>query len=531
MYELRKYRENIEAMYQQLGGPARAAAASMNALERVPPKTTKDRPKPRSEGRGTKAVSEEAGPPGSEREQSFGGAVGDGPASHQRHHQLHISNYVPFSPQLVEVIPSMSEADDGSVHGNAATVVLASSSPASAPSSPGSEGDLQIDLSGGSVNRRRERASPLKAVQTAPAEANSIMGFRRKTHNSLQSVLDSVEVSPHPAPPPPPPPATSTPLPLHSSSVGGSGGRGGGLTGGSPGGGARGKKRRLEGVVRTLSKKLALSTEEGEGEGEEEEGEEAHPLFSSSYYEQGKTAIAEIDPEPKRPVRKVKKPGEREGDPSPKKTPRVQNSKPATPVAPPETSPVTSGSLLPPQTSLLPSSPSLTPPSSLRVEIPRTGKGKALNSAAGRVCGIRCGEWGVWYGEWGVWYGGWGMGSVVWGMGSVVWGMGNVVWGMGNGECGMGNGECGMGDGEWYGEWGVWYGGWGMWYGEWGMGSVVWGMGSVVWGMGSVVWGMGSVVWGMGNGECGMGNGVWTVVQGHVVGMYGSMFVWVYGDM
>ena len=368
MYELRKYRENIGAMYQQIGGPAKAAAvASLEVLEKVGKPAKEPKPKARGEGKGQKSGLEE-----NHYSAEKGYGVQEGPANHQRHHQLHISNYIPFSPQLVEVIPSMSETDDGSVHGNAATLMQEDSPPGSDPSSPGSEGDLQIDLSAG---KKRERVSPLKAVRTVPPENKSIMGFRRKTHNSLQSVLDNVEMNSHPSPAPP--------LPTSVMAV--PGGRVGAV---GPG---KGKKRGLEGVVRTLSKRLAMSSEDVEGEGDE--GEEAHPLFSSSYYEQGKTAIAEIDPEPKRPVRKVKKPGdrERESEPSPKKMARVQNAKTVPSLATPDTVPVpvpvSAPSLLSHHmSSAQPTSSHTPPPASLRVEIPRA-KGKASNSAAGTCVG------------------------------------------------------------------------------------------------------------------------------------------------
>ena len=70
-----------------------------------------------------------------------------------------------------------------------------------------------------------------------------------------------------------------------------------GSPGARSGAGPRGKKRGLDGVVSILSKKLALSGEDRDAGYEEGN--------SRCYDDQGKTAIAEIDPEPKRPVRKV----------------------------------------------------------------------------------------------------------------------------------------------------------------------------------------------------------------------------------
>ena len=255
MSELRKYRENIEAMYREIGVKP---ATPTKTVEPLAPKSGV-RGKPHVDPKAQKGVDEEESP------------------GNQRAHAPPILNYLPFSPQLVEVIPSMSEAEDG--HGNAATL-MASPAP-SAPSSPASEGELQID---DSAWRRREK-SPAKP-RAVPPENKSFMGVGRRTQNSLQTVLDTVEMSP----------AVATPL--------------AGLSG-SPsarsGAGPRGKKRGLDGVVSILSKKLALSGEDGDPN--HEEGN--HPLFSRCYDDQGKTAIAEIDPEPKRPVRKV---GDRRDD-------------------------------------------------------------------------------------------------------------------------------------------------------------------------------------------------------------------------
>lgn len=246
MYELRKYRENIEAMYHEMG--------------RVKPPTPTKGPESMKSGalgaqatlKSHKAVAEEEEPPGN-----------------QRAHATPVLNYLPFSPQLVEVIPSMSEAEDG--HGNAATLMT---SPApSAPSSPASERELQID---DSAWKKKEK-SPAKSHGMS-SESKGFMTVGRRTQNSLQTVLDTVELGPNLSSP-------GTPL-----------------SGSQPRGmlAPRGKKRGLAGVVSILSKKLALSED---GDPDYEEGN--HPLFSRCYDDQGKTAIAEIDPEPKRPVRKV----------------------------------------------------------------------------------------------------------------------------------------------------------------------------------------------------------------------------------
>ena len=254
MYELRKYRENIEAMYREMGGGKPATPTKPSDALRLDGARMKTPQRPVAE----EAEEEEEEAPGN-----------------QRTHAPPILNYLPFSPQLVEIIPSMSEAEDG--HGNAATLMT---SPApSAPSSPASEGELQIDDS----SWRRKDKSPAK-----PRPVDSSKGFitmGRRTQNSLQTVLDSVELSPVV---PTFPSSAGTPLAGTSmaarSTVG-----------------PRGKKRGLAGVVSILSKKLALSGEDGDPDCEEGN----HPLFSRCYDGQGKTAIAEIDPEPKRPVRKV----------------------------------------------------------------------------------------------------------------------------------------------------------------------------------------------------------------------------------
>ena len=252
MYELRKYRENIDAMYREMGGAKPATPPKAPELPGL--KSGAARAKLLADPKSQKAEEEEEAP-------SNQGAQ--------------VLSFLPFSPQLVEVIPSMSEAEDG--HGNAAT--LMSSPPASAPSSPSSEGELQIDDS----SWRRKERSPAKP--RAITEAKGFMSVGRRTQNSLQSVLDTVELGPVvPALTPGTPPLG-----------GASAAAGRGMVG------PRGKKRGLAGVVSILSKKLALS-EDADPDYEESNN---HPLFSRCYDDQGKTAIAEIDPEPKRPVRKV----------------------------------------------------------------------------------------------------------------------------------------------------------------------------------------------------------------------------------
>lgn len=259
MYELRKYRENIEAMYREMGGVKPA----------TPTKTTPEPTLTIKEIKSQKIDDNEEDVPGN-----------------QRAHAPPILNYLPFSPQLVEVIPSMSEADDG--HGNAATLMsshgnIAVVSPApSCPSSPASEGELQID---DSAWRRRER-SPAKPRPRpsgpSSSEPKGFMSVGRRTQNSLQTVLDTVEMGPVVS--------SSLSTPLTPSQV---------VRGSTTG--IRGKKRGLAGVVSILSKKLALTGDDIDPDMEEGN----HPLFSRCYDDQGKTAIAEIDPEPKRPVRKV----------------------------------------------------------------------------------------------------------------------------------------------------------------------------------------------------------------------------------
>ena len=252
MCELRKYRENIEAMYREMGGAK--PATPTKAPEPLGLKAGV-RTKPLADLKSQKTGSEEEECPSNQRAQ--------------------ILSFLPFSPQLVEVIPSMSEAEDG--HGNTANVMQ--SPLGSAPSSPASEGELQIDES----SWRRKERSPAKP--RAP-EAKGFMNVGRRTQNSLQSVLDTVELGPVV-------PALSPATPLLGGALGGAS-VGRGVVG------PRGKKRGLAGVVSILSKKLAMSED---GDPDCEEGNQS--LFSRCYDDQGKTAIAEIDPEPKRPVRKV----------------------------------------------------------------------------------------------------------------------------------------------------------------------------------------------------------------------------------
>ena len=255
MYELRKYRENIEAMYREMGG--------------VRPATPTKAPEPMTSGGLATQTRPELKPQKTVAEEE------EEAPGNQRAHATPVLNYLPFSPLLVEVIPSMSEAEDG--HGNAATLM---NSPApSAPSSPASERELQID---DSAWKRKEK-SPAKSHGVS-TENKGFMTVGRRTQNSLQTVLDTVELSPV--------------VPSLSSSSSPSTPLSGAAARGTPA--PRGKKRGLAGVVSILSKKLALS-EDGDPDYEERN----HPLFSRCYDDQGKTAIAEIDPEPKRPVRKV----------------------------------------------------------------------------------------------------------------------------------------------------------------------------------------------------------------------------------
>lgn len=261
MYELRKYRENIDTLYyKEMGGDEKPATPSQ-----TPPNQPGTKPGIRSK-------------PSSDQKSQKSGSEEEDSLTNQR---VQILSHLPFSPKLF--IPSISECDNS--HGNS-SIATATSPGVSASSSPGSEGDLQID----DLTWKRKEKSPVKPSRSTTTETKDFISVGRRTQNSLQSVLDTVELGP--VVPALTPGGAATPV-LGGAS---SGARGGGLSLGTP----KVKKRGLAGVVSALSKKLALSED---ADPDYEEGN--HPLFSRCYDYQGKTAIAEIDPEQKRPIRKV----------------------------------------------------------------------------------------------------------------------------------------------------------------------------------------------------------------------------------
>ena len=313
MYELQRYRENINAMFEQMGGSAKGSDSGPSPTDR-PQKLTKISPKPREPKSMLKMAS-------NQQPDTY-----DNQGSHVysretlSNHQLVASNYVPFSPQLVEVSVNLSETEDsGSIHGNSATFM--ESMLDSDASSPGSEPELQIDLgvSGfGRAEKRGEKVSPAKS-RTAPS-GNRYM-YKKTAPPPVGGGGFDLGVSPQP----------HTGVVITSPQVSGNS-----TALASP---KFNNKRKGRKPGETLSA-LATSLAERKGMGgfqlglptpagtpgetseamESESQEDFNSQFSSIYRNRDKTAIAVVDPDNKR-IRKRKF----RIEPPPKKSARLQS--------------------------------------------------------------------------------------------------------------------------------------------------------------------------------------------------------------
>ena len=330
MYELKRYRENINVMLERMGGKVT---------------NTNSTPKPPRELKLTKPTKEVAQPsPGQvhnhvDYSQQEGTRYSQEPVITLQ--TLPVSNYVPFSPQLVEVNVNLSETEDGSMHGNSAT--LMHSLAISEPSTPGSEPELQIDLGepGGAEQRWRaqqERHSPANIRVTPPAKSSMLGGLNRtpmilNINSSRQSVAS---------------PIVSSPQVSGSSPVLWTPNFKRGLRGRKPGEALSALATSLaerKRVAELGSQTPMLTTptsalgdrEGGYGNGNYQEAMEMdtsledsdevkatqlNSQFSSVYLDRAKTAIAVVDPDQKR-LRKRKKIAVEQ---TPKKVPRIQNT-------------------------------------------------------------------------------------------------------------------------------------------------------------------------------------------------------------
>ena len=178
MYELKKYLENINDIFEKMNGGKGPSSVAADMIEKAI-----------KEAKPLKAR-ETVGIPTSQA--SHMGFQPPGPGSSaapMNNHHLPVSNYVPFSPQVVEVSVNLSDNEDGSMHGNSATLMHSTESTGmSEPSSPGSEPELKIDLGGSSAGRAggkgpRDKHLPSK-TRVAPSANHSLMGSvkRRPPH-------------------------------------------------------------------------------------------------------------------------------------------------------------------------------------------------------------------------------------------------------------------------------------------------------------------------------------------------------------
>ena len=337
MYELKRYRENINVMLEQMGGKV---------------VNTNSTPKPPRELKLAKPTKEITQPSPSQVPNHVDYSQQDGTRYSQEPvvtlQTLPVSNYVPFSPQLVEVSVNLSETEDGSMHGNSATLMQSSESVAvSEPSSPGSEPELQIDLGepGGTEQQwraQRERHSPGKVRVTPPAKSSMLGGLSRNTmvlnmNSSRQSVASPVVSSTQGS--------GSSPVLWTPNFKRGLRGRkpGEALSALATSLAERKRVAELGSQTPVLTTPTSALGEGGYGNGSyqesmevEEDSDEVkatqlNSQFSSVYLDRAKTAIAVVDLDTKgKGLRKRKKIAVEQ---TPKKVPRIQNtSKVVTPV-------------------------------------------------------------------------------------------------------------------------------------------------------------------------------------------------------
>lgn len=313
MYELKKYRENINDMFEKMSGGKGPNSTTAEMVE----KAVKDS----NSGKATATATSQS------NHVDYHSQKSSTPVSNNH---LPVSNYVPFLPQLVEVSVNLSDSEDGSMHGNSATLMHSMEGAGmSEPSSPGSEPELRIDLGGPSSNRvsgksARDKHSPSKSRVAPPANHSLLGSMKRRAPQ---------DISPDTQPP-------ST------------------LGHGTPKGSKKRKVRKpgeaLSALLTSLTERnlkaagsdvsasvsgsvapvqySSTNTSDGGSEqardGTDVDGDETEvsldSKFSSIYHEHSKTAIAVVDPDQKRSVRKKRKVMEQPASLPPKKASRVQ---------------------------------------------------------------------------------------------------------------------------------------------------------------------------------------------------------------
>ena len=319
MYELKRYRENIDRMVERMGGKVtNTSSASKPSKELKAPKVQRE---------GTHRSPSQGQHNHIDYDQQDSGVRYSQDALINQQ-TLPVSNYVPFSPQLVEVSVNLSETEDGSMHGNSATLMQPTETTAiSEPSSPGSEPELQIDLGGGSGGRGQLDKG--RASRVAPPAKSSMLGSMKRSpmaldfNSSRQTITSPIITS-----------SSSSPLVSTPSSR-------------PPPFRRKGQKpgEALSALATSLAKRAGLSSTPGDvgnsmnsqesmemdpSQDDSDEAKATHlnSQFSSVYLDRAKTAIAVVDPDQKR-LRKRKKITMEQ---TPKKVPRVQNtSKTVTP--------------------------------------------------------------------------------------------------------------------------------------------------------------------------------------------------------
>ena len=167
MHELQKYRQNISAMLEQMGG---GKPYHLVEFDKVPKPSKEGKPlsmKPKDE----KLQSSNGDSNGAMSEFDFPDS-NDGLQESLSSNQISVSNHIPCPPQLVVV----SSHDDG---GNMAALFQGNDS-ISEPSSPESEPELQIDL-GPSERRGGGGGGGDKSIRVAPSASRSLLGTIKRT--------------------------------------------------------------------------------------------------------------------------------------------------------------------------------------------------------------------------------------------------------------------------------------------------------------------------------------------------------------
>lgn len=315
MYELKKYRENINDMFEKMSGGKGPTNTAAEMIE----KAVKDSKSGKARESAATAASQS-------NHVDYHSQKSSTPVNNNH---LPVSNYVPFLPQLVEVSVNLSDSEDGSMHGNSATLMHSMEGTGmSEPSSPGSEPELRIDLGGSSSSRVggkivRDKHSPSKSRVAPPANHSLLGSLKRRAPQDISPDTQPPSILGHGAPkgskkrkvrkPGEALSALLTSLTERNLKAAGSD-----VSAGMSGGAAPAQCNTADG---------------GNGQsrdGTDIDGDESEvsldSKFSSIYHEHSKTAIAVVDPDQKRSVRKKRKVMEQPATLPPKKAARVQKT-------------------------------------------------------------------------------------------------------------------------------------------------------------------------------------------------------------